>query len=111
MKSRSLKPAGWCRQAVLLTLALLYLPAGAVEVPTLYTAEVPLDQEAEDPRKDAYAAALREILLRVSGADLAGNDEAVEELFPNPVSFVMQYREGADDTLWVSLDGQAIERT
>ena len=80
-------------------------------MPTLYTAEVSVDRDADDPRKDAYAAALREILLRVSGADLAGNTAIIEELFPNPASFVMQFRSGADDALWISFDGQAIEQT
>ena len=88
----------------------LWLPAGAVEVPTLFTAEVPIDEEAEDPRADAYAAALREILMRVSGTAIVENDEAVAELFPDPASYVMQFRSGADDTLWVSFDGQAIEQ-
>ncbi len=109
MKSRSSNLAGWCRQAVLLTLV-LWLPAGAVDVPTLFTAEVPLDQEAGDPRADAYDAALREILLRVSGTTIAENEEVFAELFPNPASYVMQYRSGAEDTLWVSFDGQAIEQ-
>lgn len=86
------------------------MPAMAVEVPTLYTAEVPVDREADDPRGDAYKMALQEILLRVSGSQLANNPEAIEELFPNPASYVMQFRPGADDTLWVSFDGQAIEQ-
>lgn len=85
-------------------------PAGAAEVPTLYTAEVPFDSEADDPRADAYQAALQEILLRVSGPELAGNSEAVAELFPNPAAFVVQFRPGGKDTLWVSFDGQAIEQ-
>lgn len=83
----------------------------AVEVPTLYTAEVPVDREADDPRGDAYRLALQEILLRVSGSQLANNPEAVEELFPNPASYVMQFRPGADDTLWVSFDGEAVEQS
>ena len=109
MKSRSKNLAGLCRRAVLLTLV-LWLPAGAVEVPTLFTAEVPIDQEAKDPRADAYDAALREVLMRVSGTEIAENDEAFAELFPNPASYVMQYRSGADETLWVTFDGQAIEQ-
>ena len=111
MKSGSSNLVGWCRQAVLLTLVLQCMPAGAVEVPTLYTAEVPYDREADDPRADAYDAALREILMRVSGSELAGNTAAIEELFPSPASYVMQFRSGANDTLWVSFDGQAIEQT
>ena len=84
--------------------------AMAVEVPTLYTAEVPLDREADDPRGDAYAAAMTEILQRVSGSELAANPEAVAELFPIPAAFVMQFRPGAEESLWVSFDGEAIER-
>ena len=87
------------------------MPVSAVEVPTLYTVEVPYDQDARNPRARAYDAALREILMRVSGSDLAGNADAVKELFPNPASYVMQFRSGANDSLWVSLDGQAIEQT
>ena len=109
MKSRSSKLAGWGRRAVLLTLVLC-LPAGAVEVPTLFTAEVPLDEEAQNPRAAAYDAALREILMRVSGSIIAENDEAVAELFPDASSYVMQFRPGADESLWVSFDGEAIEQ-
>jgi hypothetical protein len=102
---------GWCRRAVFLALVLQSIPAFAVEVPTLYTAEVTLNQDAKNPRADAYKAALTEILLRVSGSELAFNADLVEELFPSPASYVMQFRSGADDTLWVSFDGQAIEQT
>lgn len=110
MKSRSLILAGWRWRVVLLTLVFWLPVAGAVEVPTLFTAEVPFDREADDPRGDAYAAALNEILMRVSGSALVENVDAVEELFPNPASYVMQFRSGANDTLWVSFDGQAIEQ-
>lgn len=89
---------------------MFWLPAGAVEVPTLFTAEVPLDEEAEDPRAEAYAAALKEVVVRVSGTEIAENEEAFAELFPNPSLFVMQFRPGTDDTLWVTFDGQAIEQ-
>jgi hypothetical protein len=54
---------------------------------------------------------LQEILLRVSGSGIANNPEVLAELFPNPASYVVQFRPGADETLWVSFDGQAIERT
>ena len=102
--------AGWRRSALLLVFALLSMPLGAVEVSTLYTAEVPLDQEAVDPRADAYDAALRQVLLRVSGSALASDEESVAQLFPNPRAFVTQFRPGGEDSLWVSFDGQAIEQ-
>ena len=72
---------------------------------------MPFDREADDPRGDAYDAALREVLMRVSGSDLANSPETVEEMFPSPSSYVMQFRPGAEGTLWVTFDGQAIEQT
>ena len=36
--------------------------------------------------------------------------EMVELLFPNPSAYIVQFRPGEDDTLWVSFDGDAIER-
>ncbi len=98
--------------ATLAWLCVLTTPAVlAIEVPTLYSAEVPYDDKADDPRADAYRTALTEVLRRVSGSELAENALLVEELFPSPASFVVQFRRGADDTLWVLFDGEAIERT
>lgn len=85
--------------------------AWAVEMPTLYTAEVAFDQEADDPRLDAYEAALREVLTRVSGSELTNDAELVEELFPNPSAYVVRFRKGAADTMAVTFDGEAIENT
>ena len=90
--------AGWCGVA------------GAVEVPTLYTAEVPLDEEADDPRAAAYRTALLEVLARVSGSEISDNEQVVDEIFPVPEAYMTQFRPGAEGSLWVSFDGEAIER-
>ena len=92
--------------------AVALLPAArAVDVPTLYTAEVPFDAAALDAREKAYELALAEVILRVSGSELSRDAAALEELFPNPAAYVVQFRPGAEDTLWVSFDGTAIEQT
>lgn len=98
--------------AILLsTLAITSIPAAwGVEVATLFTAQVALDEEQDNPRQEAYKAALEEVLLRVSGTQLASDPEMIELLFPNPSSYVVQFRPGEDDTLWVSFDGEAIEQ-
>lgn len=84
--------------------------AWAVEVPSLYTAEVPFDQQARDARAEAYERALVEVLTRVSGSELAADGPLIAELFPNPSAYVVQFRPGSGrDTLWVSFDGEAIE--
>jgi len=95
----------------ILLFAFVSVSAAAVEVATLYTAQVPFDSEANDPRALAYRAALNEVLLRVSGSELTSDTELVERLFPEPAAYVVQFRSGADETLWVSFDGDAIEQT
>jgi hypothetical protein len=109
VKSRKREVAGGCRHVVLLTALMLSLPVAAVEVPTLYTAEVPLDSRGGNPRERAYRAALVEVLLRVSGSELANDREMVETLFPDPRAYVTQFRPGDEDSLWVQFDGEAIE--
>jgi hypothetical protein len=95
----------------MLVLAFVTSPVWAVEVASLYTAQVPLDQEEDNPRAAAYELALADVLLRVSGSELATDIEMVELLFPDPAAYVVQFRPGEEDTLWVSFDGEAIENT
>ena len=83
--------------------------AGAVEMTSLYTAEVPFDREQNDPRAAAYRDALEVVLLRVSGSGIGDDPEMIDLLFPNPTSYVVQFRPGEADTLWVTFDGAAIE--
>ncbi|MGI9221165.1 MAG: DUF2066 domain-containing protein [Woeseiaceae bacterium] len=94
-----------------LGLLLFGIPAAmAVEIAALYTAQVPLDDELDNPRQEAYKQALATVLLRVSGAELGADPEMIELLFPNPASYVVQFRPGEEDTLWVSFDGEAVEQ-
>ncbi len=91
--------------------ALAMSSAGAVEVVSLYTAQVPLDQEQDDPRAHAYGMALAQVLLRVSGPELVNDSELFEALFPRPANYIVQFRPGPDDTIFVSFDGKAVEDT
>ena len=83
--------------------------AGSVEVTSLYTAQVPLDQEQDRPREHAYETALAQVLLRVSGPELVNDKDLFEALFPNPGAYMVQFRPGPDDTIFVSFDGEAVE--
>lgn len=83
--------------------------AGAVEMTSLYTAEVSLDPDEDDPRSAAYREALAVVLMRVSGAEVVDDPEMMDLLFPNPASYVVQFRPGDADTLWVTFDGNAVE--
>jgi len=100
---------GWLLAALLCACAALN-EAVAVEMTSLYTVEVPLDPGNPNAQRDAYDEALRQVLVRVTGSSAVSESEDVATLFPNPARFVRQYRPGPDDTLIVSLDGQAIER-
>ena len=51
------------------------------------------------------------VLYRVSGSDLSSNPDLIAELFPDPSDYVIQFRPGEDDSLWVSFDGRAVETT
>lgn len=93
-----------------LLLLLATIPALAVEMTTLYTAQVSVDQNAKDPREAAYKAALSQVVQRVSGSELKADPESIGLLFPSPAAYVVQFRPGADNTLWVSFDGEAIAR-
>jgi hypothetical protein len=101
------------RSLICLTAAFVSLAAAteaaALEMTSLYSAQVPLDQDQDDPRTAAYGAALAEVLLRVSGSAIGEDPELVQLLFPDPTSYVVQFRPGPEDTLWVSFDGEAIE--
>jgi len=90
---------------------LLCSAAGSVEVSTLFTAQVPLDRQQQNPRNEAYRAALAQVVLRVSGSELLGDKDLYAALFPNPAAYVVQFRPGPDDTLFVSFDGEALEET
>jgi hypothetical protein len=82
---------------------------GAIEMTSLYTAEVPLDSERSNARSAAYRDALAAVLLRVSGSGIGDDPQMVDRLFPNPASYVMQFQPGEEDTLWVTFDGAAVE--
>jgi hypothetical protein len=88
-----------------------FAAAPAAEVASLYTAQVPFDQNERNARNAAYADALRQVLLRVSGSELVSDRDMYEALFPNPEAYVVQFGPGPDETLFVSFDGAAIEQT
>lgn len=83
-------------------------PAVGVEVSDLYTAQVATDTSRRGWQEDAYARALADVLVRVTGQRSAGSDLALAALFEDPGSLVQGYRRGAGNTLWVSFDGRAL---
>jgi hypothetical protein len=84
--------------------------AGAVEVGSLFTAQAPLDGNDAASRAKAYASAFSQVLARVTGITGPMQSPRIAGLFPDPSHYVLQYRPGEDKTLWVTFDGDAIER-
>ncbi len=101
------KNAVWLLVAVL---CLVSQTVSAIEMSTLYTVDVTLDPEEGDPKAAAYKRGLWEVVMRVSGSELSADTPLLEDLFPNPARYVLQFRQGADDALSISFDGAAIER-
>jgi hypothetical protein len=84
--------------------------AQGIEMPLLYTVEVPFDASRPDAQSDAYREALAEVIVRITGATAIAESQELANLFPNPARFVQQYRPGQNESMIVSLDGEAIER-
>ena len=104
--SATFEKFAWLLAAVL---CLAIETVSAIEIPSLYTADVTLDQEEENPRAAAYKRGLWEIVVRVTGSELSPDAPLLADLFPNPARYVLQIRQGADDMLSISFDGPAIE--
>jgi uncharacterized protein len=93
--------------------AMLLLAAAnvtAADTTYLYTARVPIDAGNPQSRERAYEAALSQVLLRITGPQNALPPEQIKEWFPNPSRYVMQFRPGEENSLWVTLDGETLER-
>jgi hypothetical protein len=76
----------------------------------LYQAKVPVADRSEAAKPAAFEAALRVVLVRVTGRRAADEDAAFGPLLGNPRRYVQQYRDTQDGQLWVSFDGAAIDR-
>jgi hypothetical protein len=107
LAARSCRYAAVMAVTVLISLAPMAL---AVEMPSLYTVEVPFEPSEPDAQSTAFRAALTEVLIRVTGTTAVVESEEIAALFPNPRRFVSQFRPGQDETLVVTLEGEAIER-
>ena len=107
-------PAKNARLAAILCLA-VGLFAGsradfAVTRPDLFRATVALADRSEAGQNAAFQAALRAVLVRVTGRRAADQDPALAPLLSQARRFVQQYHPARDNQLDVAFDGAAIER-
>jgi hypothetical protein len=76
----------------------------------LFQAQAPVDGRSEAAQTAAFQAALRIVLVRVTGRRTADEDAVFAPLINNARRYVQQFRTAPDSQLWVSFDGAAIER-
>jgi hypothetical protein len=76
----------------------------------VYQATTPQTDRSEAGQTAAFQAALRIVLVRVTGRQAAQDDPALAPLVGNARRYVQQFRAAADNQLWVAFDGAAIER-
>jgi hypothetical protein len=94
-----------------LTGVFLLTIVNAAEVTALYTAQVSYDEQRRNARELASDDALKQVLLRVSGSELLNDPDLYKALFPDPSIYVVQFQPGEEQTMFVSFDGNAIEKT
>ena len=104
------RPGRWLAALLAVTLFATGTEVPAADSTYLYTAQVPLDTQTQQARERAYEEALTQVLARITGPQNALLPEQIKEWFPHPARYVMQYRPGEDNTLWVTLDGETLER-
>jgi uncharacterized protein len=76
----------------------------------IYQAKVPVADRSEASKPAAFEAALRVVLVRVTGRRTAAEDPVFGPLLGNARRYVQQYRDTQEGQLWVSFDAAAIDR-
>ncbi len=84
--------------------------SGALTRAEIYQAKVPVADRSESAKPAAFEAALRVVLVRVTGRRSVEEDAAFAPLLGNARRYVQQYRDTQDGQLWVSFDAAAIDR-
>lgn len=94
----------------LLAVVLAAIPGEAATRAELYQATVPVADRSEAAQSAAFEAAMRAVLVRVTGRRTAGDEPALAPLVQSARRYVQQYRSVGEGLLWVAFDGAAIER-
>ncbi len=77
----------------------------------LFQATVPVADRSEASQAAAFQAAIKVVLIRLTGRRSAGEDPALAPLVADARRYVQQYHPDADNLLTVAFDGAALERS
>ena len=104
----------YLRVAAILCLCLAAIAAGgpvaALTRAELYQATTGVAGRCDGGDSAAFQAAMKTVLVRVTGRRAAEEDPALAPLISNARRYVQQCRSAPDNQLWVAFDGPAIER-
>jgi hypothetical protein len=82
----------------------------AARVAGLYEATVPLADRSDTGQADALQAAMRQVLVRVTGRRDAGDDPALAPLVTDARRYVQQFRVIGGNQFFAGFDGAKVER-
>ena len=85
--------------------------ASGARVEDLYAVEVARPAGTATQLEKAFDAALRQVLVKVTGRRSAADDKAVISSFGDTAALVQQYRIDPAGTVWVLFDSVAVKRT
>jgi len=85
-------------------------PAHAVPVEDVYASSAPLTGDTDEALRNAFADALRGVLVKATGHLAAGRDSALLARFDDPSRLVQQYRRDPAGRLWAQFDPVAVRR-
>jgi hypothetical protein len=82
----------------------------AATVPGLYEATVPLAERSERGQSEALQAAMRQVLVRITGRRDAGEDVTLSSLVTEARRYVQQFRVVGGNQFFAAFDGAKLER-
>ncbi len=105
-----------CLLLLCLSFSLLPLPGAAVPVEGLYSAEVPVEDTAEEARAAAIRRALAQVLVKLTGDPAVVRRQEAKRLLSRAQKLLLEfgYRQEAGEEgrqwLWARFDGPVMER-
>lgn len=110
MNIRTSRAARAVRLVAVLSAALLSVPAQAAARADIYQVLVPVPERSEGGQAAAFSAAMKVLLVRVTGRRGAGDEPAMAPIVADARRYVQQFRVASDGQVAVSFDGGAVDR-
>lgn len=91
--------------AIIINVLLTIHSVNAVEVKDLYQAQVIVDNQSDNVRRDAIKQAMFNVLVKVSGTTTVSENPVLKQAIRQPSNYFLQYRyESIDDARYLIVD-------